>query len=303
VSQASKNILIAILFALLGGTLGSCARQARPKPDAADGRGGQLLWLGVPAGRLKTEAFASSQISAHPVLLVALHGDLPDPTPSYQYAFAQLVTQGANAPALPETVRARLVDWIPIQDVVAVGLLRPGYTDNAGDRSDGDMGNAALDNFTPEVVDAIAVVVDKLKKRFGARRVLLVGHSGGAAIAANILGRHPESADAALLVACGCDPDAVRARMRQTRGSPIWKGPTRSLQPLALAANVRADAIVRLIVGEKDDTALPEYSLQYAQALKKRGIDVRVAVVPSLGHNILLTAPVLTALAEILRNN
>ena len=77
------------------------------------------------------------------MLLVVLHGDLPDPTPSYQYAFAQLVTQGVNGPALPEPVRGRLADWKPLQDVVAVGLLRPGYTDNAGDRSDGDMGNAA----------------------------------------------------------------------------------------------------------------------------------------------------------------
>jgi pimeloyl-ACP methyl ester carboxylesterase len=241
------------------------------------------------------------QVSAHPVLIVVLHGDLPDPTPSYQYAFAQLIAQGVNAPGLPEPVRARLEDWKPLWDIVAVGILRPGYTDNAGDRSDGDIGNAALDNFTPEVVDATSVAVDQLKKRFGAHRVVLVGHSGGAAIAADILGTHPESADAALLVACGCDPDAVRARMRQTRGSPIWQGMTRSLQPLALVPNVRTDAIVRLIVGEKDDTGLPEYSLRYAEALKKRGIDAQVTVVPSLGHNILLTSPVLAALAELLR--
>jgi pimeloyl-ACP methyl ester carboxylesterase len=250
---------------------------------------------------VKAEAFSSVQVSAHPVLLVVLHGDLPDPTPSYQYAFAQLVTQGVNAPGLQEPVRARLADWKPLQDIVAVGILRPGYTDSAGDRSDGEMGNAALDNFTPEVVDAISDAVDQLKKRFVARRVVLIGHSGGAAIAANILGRHPELADAALLVACGCDPDAVRARLRQTRDSPIWQGPTRSLQPLALVTNVRIDAIVRLIVGENDDTVLPEYSLRYAAALKKRGIDAKVTVVPSLGHNILLTPPVLAALAELLR--
>jgi predicted esterase len=301
VSQVSKNILVAALFALLGCALGSCARQAAPKPDAADGRGGQFLWLVVPAGRLKTEAFASSQVSAHPVLLVVLHGDLPDPTPSYQYAFAQLVTQGVNAPALPEAVRGRLADWRPLPDIVAVGLLRPGYTDNSGDRSDGDMGNAALDNFTPEVVDAISLAVDDLRKRFGARRVVLVGHSGGAAIVADILGRHSRTADAALLVACGCDPDSERAEIRKVRGSAIWKGPTRSLQPLALAPNVRANAVVRLVVGQNDDTASPEYSMRYAQALTKRGVDARVTIVPTLGHNILLTVPVLAALAELLR--
>jgi pimeloyl-ACP methyl ester carboxylesterase len=162
------------------------------------------------------------------------------------------------------------------------------------------MGNAALDNFTPEVVDAIAVAVDDLRRRFGARRVVLVGHSGGAAIVADILGRHTGTADAALLVACGCDPDVERAETSKVRGSPIWKGPTRSLQPLALARNVRADVVVRLVVGEKDDTAPPVYSLRYAQALKKHGIDVQVTVVPTMGHNILLTVPVLTALSKLI---
>jgi predicted esterase len=301
VSRASKNVSAAALVTLLGCALGSCARPARSTPDPAYGRGGQLLWVDIPGGRSKAEAFSSTQVSAHPVLLVILHGDLPDPTPSYQYAFAQLVTQGVNAPALSETIRARLADWRPIPDVVAVGILRPGYTDDAGDRSDGDMGNAALDNFAPEVVDAIAAAVDQLKKRFGARRVVLVGHSGGAAIAADLLGRHPESADATLLVACVCDPDASRARISQTRASPIWKVPTRSLQPLALAPNVRADAVVRLIVGEKDDTALPEYSQRYAETLNKHAVDAQVTIAPSLGHNILLTAPVLAALGELVR--
>lgn len=299
-SRVRSKVLAGALLALLGWTLGSCTRQAPPRPDATYGRGGQSLWIGTPAGRLKAESFSSPQVSAHPMLLVVLHGDLPDPTPSYQYAFAQLVTQGVNGPALPEAVRGRLVDWRPLQDVVAVGLLRPGYTDNAGDRSDGDMGNAALDNFTPEVVDAIAVAVDDLRRRFGARRVVLVGHSGGAAIVADLLGRHTGTADAALLVACGCDPDAERAETSKVRGSPIWKGSTRSLQPLALASDVRADVVVRLIVGDKDDTAPPVYSLRYAQALKMRGIDVQVTVVPTMGHNILLTMPVLTAVTNLL---
>jgi pimeloyl-ACP methyl ester carboxylesterase len=257
--------------------------------------------LDVSAGRLKAEAYSSKPLSAHPVLLVVLHGDLPDPTPSYQYAFAQLVTQGSDAPSLPQFIRDKLGDWKPIPDILAVGILRPGYRDNAGDRSDGDMGNAAADNFTPEVVDAISLAIDGLRQRFGARRVVLVGHSGGAAIAADVLGRHPRSADAALLVACGCDPNATRAEMRKVRGSPIWRGPTRSLQPLDLAPGVRTDTIVRLIVGANDQNALPKYSVRYAEVLKQRGVDAQVIHVPSVGHNILLTAPVLSALAVLLR--
>ena len=191
-----------------------CARR-HLDADPVDGRDGQTLWIKVPQGRLKSEVYRTPALSAHPVLVVVLHGDLPDPTPSYQYAFAQIVTQGAGAATMPEGVRTRIGNPPRAEDTVAVGILRPGYTDNAGDRSDGDMGNAADDNYTPEVTDAIAIAVSSLKQTFAARRVILVGHSGGAAIAANILGRHPDVADAALLVACACDPEGSRARMRK----------------------------------------------------------------------------------------
>ena len=87
--------------------------------------------------------------------------------------------------------------------------------------------------------------------------------------------------------------------MRKTRGSPIWKGPTRSLQPLDLAPAVRDNVIVRLIVGENDDVVLPDPSVRYARLLKERGVDAEVTIVPSLGHNILLTKPVLVALMSL----
>lgn len=75
----------------------------------------------------------------------------------------------------------------------------------------------------------------------------------------------------------------------------------RSLQPLELAAHVRSNVVVRLIVGEDDHTGNPQYSVRHADALKKRGIDIQVAIVPSLGHNILLMEPMLDALAQLLR--
>src|SRR5215472_11217715 len=94
---------------------------------------------------------------------------------------------------------------MPVDDLLGVGVLRPGYTDGKGDRSTGEMGMAALDNFTPEVVDTIATVVRVLKGQSQARRIVLVGHSGGATIAANILGRNPGLVEVALLIACAAD--------------------------------------------------------------------------------------------------
>jgi pimeloyl-ACP methyl ester carboxylesterase len=69
--------------------------------------------------------------------------------------------------------------------------LRPGYKDDTGEQSEGKRGLTTGDNYTPEVVDAVASATDQLRTRFHPARTVLVGHSGGAAIAANVLGRWP----------------------------------------------------------------------------------------------------------------
>ncbi len=117
-----------------------------------------------------------------------------------------------------------------------------------------------------------------------ARRVVMVGHSGGATIAAIVLGRHPQVADAALLVACGC-------------------GATRSLQPLDFVSGVRRGIAVRLLVGEQDEVTPPEQSQRYAGVLQKRGVDAQVTVLPGLGHNIMFTQPVFAAMADLLNES
>ena len=129
------------------------AAQAAPAPPAA-----QALWLATPLGRLRAYAFASPALSAHPRLIVVLHGDLDHP--GYHYRFARMA-----AAALPDTV--------------AVGVLRPGYTDSEGDRSDGVRGAMTADNYTPQVLASLAAVIAGLKARYRARDVTLVGHSGG----------------------------------------------------------------------------------------------------------------------------
>jgi pimeloyl-ACP methyl ester carboxylesterase len=114
-----------------------------------------------------------------------------------------------------------------------------------------------------------------------ARRVVITGHSGGATIAALVLGQHPDLADAALLVACGC-------------------GATQSLQPLDVASAIRRDVTVRLIVGQDDDVTPPDVSLRYAEVLRKQGIDAQATVLPGLGHNIMFTQPVFAEIARLL---
>ncbi len=83
-------------------------------------------------------------------------------------------------------------------DVVAVGLLRPGYIDPQGNRSDGERGESVGDSINVTNTEAIADAISGLRGRWNARKVVVAAHSGGAALAANILNRHPSLIDHAL---------------------------------------------------------------------------------------------------------
>jgi pimeloyl-ACP methyl ester carboxylesterase len=269
-------------------------------PDTSSRIGGQTVWLSVTPGRVKAQVFAREPVSDRPILVLILHGDIPDPRPDYQYLVAKAITLGwPDAPERSATLRTALgKDWQD-DDVVAAGILRPGYTDPSGDRSSGDRGRAVGDNYTPEVVDAIAGAARQLRELYSARAVVLVGHSGGGAIVADVLGRHPDLAEGALLVACGCDPEAWRSRMRGRLS--IGDEPNPSLMPLSLAGQVRPGTIVRLVVGAEDDVVMPEDSRRYAEALQRHGVDARLTIEPGLGHNMLVTPAAFRELGSLVR--
>ena len=283
-SSWNASATLRIVTAAAAALLAACA------PATSDTIGGETEWIRGAGGRLKTQVFTRASDGRRPILILILHGDLPSPPPDYQYLFAKLVTEGI--PEYPERsalLRAALGAGWNEKAIVAAGILRPGYADPSGDRSSGEMGKAVGDNYTPEVVDAVAGAARELASRYDASAVVLVGHSGGAAIAANVLGRHPDIADAALLVACGCDPEAWRARMRAQQPGSVWDEPVASLMPLSLVDGIADDTRVRLLAGQKDDVVLPEDNRKYAAALRARGIDVQLTLAPELGHNILMS--------------
>jgi hypothetical protein len=69
-------------------------------------REGQTVWIDTPRGRLKTRAYESARLGEHPVLVVLVHGDIPDPRQGL-YETAQAIAHAS-------------------QNVVAAGLMRPG---------------------------------------------------------------------------------------------------------------------------------------------------------------------------------
>ncbi len=268
------------LALVMAGVLCACRS---PQSEWTENDGGVTRWIDIPAGRLKTRVYTGAAPAESPILVLVLHGDLPDPPPSYHYEFADVVVE-----------RTR------VAGVIAAGVLRPGYQDPTGQRSSGDMGRAIADNYTPEVVDAVAGAARQLAKDYGARGIVLVGHSGGGAIVADVLGRHPGIARGAVLAGCGCDPSAWRARQRAQTGNPMFEGPTGSILPLSVVGGVSPGTIVRMVVGARDDVTPPADTEAYAAALRARGIDVSVDVVPDLGHNILFTPRVFDALEKLL---
>jgi pimeloyl-ACP methyl ester carboxylesterase len=250
-------------------------------------------WLRANDLRLKATIYKSARLSAHPILVAVLHGDLLDPgspaahsPPSYHYVFAGRAAE-------------------QIDDVIVAALVRPGYADYLGDQSTGRKGMRTGDNYTPEVVDAIAAALDELKAKIHPAATVMAGHSGGAAITGILLGRHPSDVNAALLVSCPCDVPAWRRHMiRETFKqvgplSLVFTLPTTSLSPVDLASQVPTSTRVRMVVGSQDATAPPRFTEEYADALRKRGVEAAVTIAPGLEHNILLEPVVIEQLKQL----
>lgn len=224
-----------------------------------------------------TELYARSFGAEHPAtLLVVLHGDAPTEKPGYQYDFAR-------------TLAAR----IPESRVVA--LLRPGYEDPDGNRSPGDRGLTTGDNYTLDRLDAVSDSLRRLRARYPHARLILIGHSGGAAMAADLAGTRPELIDGLLLAACPCSLPEWRQHMKARMPSAPFDQPVRSLDPLQTVGGAPLDLRAALIVGADDPITPPKFSRAYAEALALRGIATDYRVLPGKGHEILDDPEVLSA--------
>jgi pimeloyl-ACP methyl ester carboxylesterase len=274
-------VLPATLMVAALALMGVPANTAKTAPSLPAWKGeGQVVWTQAPDGRVKARVYSSARLSERPVLVVWLHGDLGPGSESYETAL-QLAGLSDN--------------------VVAAGLLRPGYTDVEGQTSAGRKGRAIGDNYTAEAADDVHAVIGELKSRVHPRAVIIMGHSGGAGVAANLMGRHPEDADAAVLIACSCDPRGFMDRWKREHFGVPKDLPNPSLEPLALAPNVSRKTLVRMVVGSNDTVVLAGPSQAYAAALKRNGVDVQLAIVNGADHvSVLRSDAVRQAVAEVI---
>jgi pimeloyl-ACP methyl ester carboxylesterase len=233
-----------------------------------------------PVLNLHARNFGATAPDAVRTLIVVLHGDGGPEARSDHYRFAEAATQS-------------------IPNSAAVALLRPGYGDAAGNRSPGQAGLGFGDDYTQERIDAIAESLGILRRRFASARLILVGDSGGAAIAADIAGIRPDLVDAMVLVGCPCALPEWRKGMQKQRHGAAWATPVASLDPLKTAGGVMPGMRAAVLVGLDDKITPPALSRAYAEALALRGIATDLRIVPGRGHDLLNDPEVLAATTRL----
>lgn len=135
--------------------------------------GGRAISQGRPGHKIAGRLYLEGSLSTGAPLIVVLHGDAPFRKPGYHYAFASAL--------------AERVPGVPV-----AALLRPGFADPYGGQSDGRRGSASGDDYTKEVTLDVSNAIKSLDDEFAASSVVLVGHSGGAAISANVAAASPD---------------------------------------------------------------------------------------------------------------
>lgn len=211
-------------------------------------------------------------------MLVWLHGDVSSGGPAkYHFALAE-----------------KAATYFAKEKVLSVALVRPGYPDGSGNESSG-YHNGRSDHYTSENISEVGGAVERLRLKYKPNIVVLIGHSGGAATAAVLMGMKPELAEAAILVACPCE--LIRWRIHR-RGRP-W---TQSENPIHWVEKLSPNAKVIALTGSNDDNTLPALAKSYVDALVARRVNASFQAVPDETHNsVFRSAAVFEAIGKVFR--
>ncbi len=187
-------------------------------------------------------------------------------------------------PAAFSGAAQHLADAIP--HARAVALLRPGYHDDVGNHSPGSRGGISGDAYTADRISAVADTIRSWRARYPQARTILVGQSGGAAMAAALAGLHPGLVDGVVLAGCPCMLPEWR-NFRAKQGHVGFGIPVTSFDPLMTVGGVAPATRVALLVGADDSETPQRFSRAYAEALALRGIATDYRVLPGRGHELL----------------
>ncbi len=227
----------------------------------------------------KIKTFQSESVTEKPIMLIALHGDSPYNNPSYQYRFASQVAQKS-------------------ENIISIGMLRPGYTDHLDRTSDGKRGKTVGDNYDEIRIHQLAEAILKLKSHHNASKIILAGHSGGAAITAKLIALYPKLVNHAFVVSCPCNINSWRADMYKKSQYDGFKGDLDVSSPIDLVNRISDETKVSIFVGDKDDVAKPYLSQEYEMVLKSTNKQVQLTEIPG-NHNLFLNKKIIEALIDV----
>ncbi len=258
-----RHLVFSLLSALL---LAGCA--AIPSPQErqthADTLAASKGWQAnrIAAGRFDLVAYAPPTVSAGEQLTIYIEGDgfawvtgsqpSADPTPRDPLALRLALAHSAgNAVYL-----ARPCQYV---DAARIGCAQRYWTEA---------------RFAAETIDSANLAIDTLKRRFGATKLVLVGYSGGGAVAALLAERRSDVARL-ITVAGNLDHRAWTAHHH--------------VQPLVASLNA-ADAAQQLaglpqthFIGSKDKVVPPELARAWPRAFAgPRGSNLRI--IPGADH-------------------
>jgi pimeloyl-ACP methyl ester carboxylesterase len=166
-------------------------------------------------------------------------------------------------------------------------MLRPGYQSPAGNSS--GWANPRDDDYTAQNMERVAGALRALRETYQTEKLILVGHSGGAATSSIVLGKHPGVADAALLLGCPCDVPPWRDHRNAQRGAT--GGWPHSLNPLEFVAGMPAGTPVLAVTGAQDENTLPTFAKRWVDAANAKSAKARFEEIPGLSHSTILQWP------------
>lgn len=234
--------------------------------------------IGGSTGCLVMKKYGYAGPSPPGAMLVWLHGDLTRGGPA-QYHFR-----------LAEKAAAVFAE----DKVMSVALVRPGFPDEEGYYSSGNS-YRRVDTYTAENISEIGTAIERLKSRYKPGKVIIIGDSGGSAMAAVLLGMKPGLAEGAVLVSCPCELVSWRA------GTVPWN---RSENPINWAGKISTSAKVIALTGSADIITSPALAASFVEALQARGVDASFQVVQGASHGRVMESKEVTdAIARLITDD
>lgn len=168
-----------------------------------------------------------------------------------------------------------------------VVILRPGHRLPDWSQTSGYRANKN-DNYTSDIIEGIAEAILRLRDHYRPNKIILLGHSGGAMISGIIAGRHPGVADAAVLVAWGCNTREWRQWRIDSRGRRgQWFD---SLSAHDFLNGIPKDMRVIAITGSEDTNTKPSFAKGCIAQMQTLGLNADFRIINGFRHSSMFGA-------------